>query len=258
MNAYEEKQEARKEYYRLKAEQAKDSALAASKRADDISRHIPPGQPILVGHHSEGRHRRDLARINSAIQQSVDALDKADYYIQKADGVGQAGISGDDPDAVDKLKEKLARLEALQDYMKKINRVHIAYLKNPKALDEYDLTDEDINRVVNYKHNYSWEPHPFAPCQLTNNNANIKRIKDRIKKLESRSKLETQEIVKDDVRIVQNVEANRFQIFFPGKPDQETRSQLKSAGFRWTPSLGCWQAYMNNRALYNIKKMFHL
>ena len=29
----------------------------------------------------------------------------------------------------------------------------------------------------------------------------------------------------------------------------EQLHRLKGAGFRWTPSLGCWQAYRNHRAL---------
>jgi hypothetical protein len=33
---------------------------------------IVPGQPILVGHHSEGRHRRDLARSDRHMRASID------------------------------------------------------------------------------------------------------------------------------------------------------------------------------------------
>ena len=29
-------------------------------------------------------------------------------------------------------------------------------------------------------------------------------------------------------------------ITFPGKPDERVRSLLKSHGFRWSPSAGCW------------------
>ncbi|WP_132290495.1 DUF3560 domain-containing protein [Kribbella sp. VKM Ac-2568] len=33
-----------------------------------ISDHIPLGQPILVGHHSERRHRRDIERMDRLMQ----------------------------------------------------------------------------------------------------------------------------------------------------------------------------------------------
>lgn len=40
-----------------------------------------------------------------------------------------------------------------------------------------------------------------------------------------------------------------MRLYFSGKPDDATRGRLKSRGFRWTPSLGCWQAYRNPTAL---------
>jgi hypothetical protein len=39
---------------------------------------IPFGQPILVGHHSEKRHRRDLARIDSGMSKGFEEGRKAD------------------------------------------------------------------------------------------------------------------------------------------------------------------------------------
>lgn len=51
-------------------------ALTATSRfgaASQISDMIPLGQPILVGHHSEGRHRRDLARIERNIDRGMEA-----------------------------------------------------------------------------------------------------------------------------------------------------------------------------------------
>ena len=38
------------------------------------------GQPILVGHHSEGRHRRDLKRIDNNMRKSVEESEKVDYF----------------------------------------------------------------------------------------------------------------------------------------------------------------------------------
>ena len=31
-----------------------------------------------------------------------------------------------------------------------------------------------------------------------------------------------------------------FKVFFDGKPDADTRAELKSSGFRWAPSVGAW------------------
>jgi len=69
--------------------------------------------------------------------------------------------------------------------------------------------------------------------QLTNNNANIRRIRQRIERLERDAAAETKEYAPaEGIRIVENLEANRLQVFFPGKPPAETRQSLKSSGFR--------------------------
>lgn len=52
------------EWYRIRAKNARDIAARAQAKLDQIRGMIPMGQPVLVGHHSESRHRRDLRRIN--------------------------------------------------------------------------------------------------------------------------------------------------------------------------------------------------
>ena len=47
-----------------------------------------------------------------------------------------------------------------------------------------------------------------------------------------------------------NTEANRLQIFFDGKPDEATRTELKSNGFRWSPKAEAWQRQLTNNAYY--------
>ncbi|ROI05470.1 DUF3560 domain-containing protein [Chryseobacterium sp. G0240] len=55
------------------------------KRSQDLVKHIPMGQPILVGHHSETGHRRTLDRSWSAMGKSVEFSDKASAHESKAD-----------------------------------------------------------------------------------------------------------------------------------------------------------------------------
>ena len=58
----------------------------------------------------------------------------------------------------------------------------------------------------------------------------------------------------DGIEIVQNFALDRVQILFDGKPDEETRSRLKGAGWRWSPREGAWQRKLTNNALYSAKR----
>jgi hypothetical protein len=45
---------------------------------------IPLGQPILAGHHSEKRHRKDLNRIDRHFAEAKEHHDKAEYFRRRA------------------------------------------------------------------------------------------------------------------------------------------------------------------------------
>lgn len=68
-----------------RATKAVNESSSQYQRAHEIGSHIPFGQPILVGHHSEGRHRRDLDKIDNAMRKSCEAQDKAEHYEQRAE-----------------------------------------------------------------------------------------------------------------------------------------------------------------------------
>ena len=88
----------------------------------------------------------------------------------------------------------------------------------------------------------------FASFSLQNNNANMATVKKRISFLEKQNEKGFSEKNIGDVKIIENVEENRCQIFFPDKPSESVRSDLKSKGFRWSPSRGCWQRHRSNVA----------
>ncbi len=81
---YQERKEARIDRFEQRAASAQAESAAASHAAHEIMRLIPPGQPILVGHHSERRHRRDLDKIDRNMRKSIEADEKAAYYSSRA------------------------------------------------------------------------------------------------------------------------------------------------------------------------------
>jgi len=66
------------------AETATRRAEAAFTSATDAVAGIPFGQPILVGHHSERRHRAALARQDARMRRGVEESRTADYHRHRA------------------------------------------------------------------------------------------------------------------------------------------------------------------------------
>src|SRR5690242_2661373 len=101
--AYEAKRAARYERLLNAADRADREGKAYRDESDRIASFIPLGQPILVGHHSEGRHRRDLERIRSKARKGWELYEKAEYYRERAAAMeNNHAIFSDDPDAIEK------------------------------------------------------------------------------------------------------------------------------------------------------------
>ena len=91
------------------------------------------------------------------------------------------------PNAVSKLESKLAKLEQAQETMKAVN----AYYRKNKTLDGCPhLSTEQIEKLKEaMSGSYRANPKPFESYQLSNNNAEIHRLKDRITALTRRKEL---------------------------------------------------------------------
>lgn len=161
-----------------------------------------------------------------------------------------APIMSGDSDAIQRLQAELETLKAMQATMKAVNAAHKRFMKSPESLEKAELSDAMKERIRAYKPQYSWEPHPFAPFQLTNNSANLRRVEKRIEQL-ARAKATPDKTIEcaSGLRVEDCPADNRVRLFFPGKPDETIRSKLKSNGFRWSPTIGAWQAYRNTRSL---------
>lgn len=146
-------------------------------------------------------------------------------------------------------KSAKAKREAAQERMKKAN----AALRkgDDAALRAMGFSDERIAQLK--KPDFAGRT-GFANYELTNNNAEIRRLKQRVEELQSRvERVETEDTPQERTigpgRIVENVADNRVQVFFDGKPDEAIRNALKAAAFRWAPSAGAWQRQLTPQAV---------
>jgi len=263
MNSYEAKQERKRERLLKAADNADARSNAAYQSSHDATSGIPFGQPILVGHHSEARHRRAIDKSWSQMGKSVAESKRADELRSKAAGVGTGGISSDDPDALVKLRKKLDNMVKSQEIMKAANKI----IRKKKLSDEekvdamMELGLSGSNAVEILKPDFAGRV-GFASYSLSNNNANIARVKSRVVELERRQEAieasggENNKIEGNGIDLVENIEENRVQLIFPGKPSAEVRKILKSNGFRWAPSQNAWQRQLNNRGIWVAKSVF--
>lgn len=236
MNQYEAKQAAKKAYYADKADKLRLQAQDLFSFDCQEMSHIPPGQPILVGHHSERGHRAALHRSWGRLDKIKALNEKAAHYEHKATAQSNA-ISSDDEDAISKLTTKLQQLEALQVKMKQVNK---AYAKEGveaiKALPEADQKAILTNfRVCPY------EKLPYPRYELTNNSANIRRVKQRIAALEAaQQRAPSEPIARQGYTITENPEDNRLWVSFDQKPAKAVCEVMRRHGFRWSPSRMAW------------------
>lgn len=243
---YQEQRENRINRYHELSSQNRQIAQSLSNRSSQMAAQIPFGQPILVGHHSEGRDRRFRAKIHNTMNKSVQALDKSEYYAEKAAAAERNhSISSDNPDAIELLREKLAKLEQLQEKMKTTN----------KLIKKNDL--DGLRNLGYHEQNIKELLAPdfcgrigFPDYALTNNRQKIATAKKRLAVLERQSTETTTETNFDDlgVKIIDNVEDNRLQMYFDEKPSEVVREQLNAWGFKYSRSLVCWQRHRSLRA----------
>jgi len=157
---------------------------------------------------------------------------------------------------LDRYKAELAGMQANHIKMKEGNKIIVKAKKEGK-----DISQLLINT-------YGVAPHMVDWCMkfgfgLTNNNANMKRVEQRIKEMEVKeSRRNENPITKylfEGGEFLVNYEVDRIQIFFDTRPTSEELTAWKAKGlntYNWSPSVKAWQRKITPNALWHIKQMF--
>lgn len=170
-----------------KREQKADSAY---NRAHAIADMIPLGQPILVGHHSEGRARRDRDRIDSGMRASIEHGQKAGTFRSRADSIEAAAdhaIYSDDEDAIERLEERITGLEAERERIKAYNASCRRGQRDVSLLDQRQQANlASVAKVAAYQLGKNGAYPAYA---LSNLSGNLKHQRDRLGILRRHSRL---------------------------------------------------------------------
>jgi len=162
---------------------------------------------------------------------------------------------------LEKSRMDLASCVHRQEYMKEINA--ICRKKNAaEILEAKGLKADQIHALLNPT--YSYEKKGFQSWQLTNNNANIKRLLARVEMLEAKE-LERLKQRDGEVKewqtecgatVTLNYELDRVTIRHETKPDPEVIQKLKSNAFNWSPFHKCWMRKITPQAITQTKRAF--
>lgn len=99
-------------------------SAAASAAHDRIADGIPFGQPILVGHHSEGRARSDHSRMNTLTSRAHDEAGYAAHLAGRASGAAANEAAKQNPRAIAR------RIETLETEARDIARKLAGHTRN--------------------------------------------------------------------------------------------------------------------------------
>lgn len=194
------------------------------------------------------KHNKQMAREDSLWKEYDEIKD----LLHKMESVGTGPVDLADPNAREILTDQLQKLQSRLDRNKAMN----AYYRKHKSFAGFpELTDEAAARLdvqfAETRQRCPWIDKPCPDYELTSLRGKIKRVEARIAELDKRTQQAEQPADNtkfDGGEIVRNLEADRLQIIFDEKPDEEMRAKLKSNGFRWSPRFGAWQRQLTQNA----------
>jgi hypothetical protein len=217
----------------------------------------------LVSTMIAGRSNFPAARMNKRNDQYSKRLDEFLSWHKKSTRnlleqirpTASKAISADLGDAADQIRARIVNLETLQERFKQVNKVVRGKLPREdktKKLLELGIKPENIEAT--FTPGFDGKP-GIDSYAITNNNANIKRLRERLAQIEATKERPMLSASFSGGRVEENESNNRVQIFYESKPDSDIIKKLKSRGFHWSPSEGAWQRQRNNAAIYAAEQV---
>lgn len=235
-----------------RSDRLRTEATSQFRRADQISERFYGGQPILVGHHSEKGARRDQAKMHNAMTKGIELKNAAAAV---ASVTPSTAVLATDSDGIEIMQARIEKAEAQQAQWKAINA--LVRKGDRAALAAMGLGETTIKELFTPQWGGVRGPIGLPAYLLSNNNANIRRMRLRLAELQRATKLEFKERTVGDVRVVEDPDTMRIRLHFPGKPSPAVIAILKMHAFRWAPSERAWQRQLNGSGRMHADLVLH-
>ena len=156
------------------------AAMYARKLAENMNKRYEiearcPSMLITGGGNFPTRKKE---KQNAARDKNWREYEEIQGILRKMRSIGHGGIMSDDARAIEKLEMKLEGLEQEQERMKAVN----AYFRKNKTLDGCpELIEKQLEELkADMARGWRCDDKPYQGWALSNNNANIHRIRERI------------------------------------------------------------------------------
>lgn len=123
-------------------------ATHAQEAVSAITENIPLGQPIIVGHHSERRARRDAERIETSMRKAVTLWQTSEYWTMRAKGALRHAKYKERPDVrarrinkieADKRKRERTKTDCEQKLLAWLNDGNPLTHERARAIANFEL-----------------------------------------------------------------------------------------------------------------------
>jgi len=238
---YRERREARAERLRGWADKREERAQAASETAHQMLDAIPFGQPILVGHHSERADRRYRDRAWNKMGEAVESARKAESMAGRVATIESqldSSIYDDDPDAVERLEERVAALEAERARIVAFNKTCRKGAPDMSVLDEAQRTEYASLKALHQRFPTLRPDGAFPSYATSNIGGRITKDRQRVEYLRKRQARTAAAEASEIGVTVEVLDSGYARVTFAEKPAREVLDALKGAGFRWAK--GSW------------------
>lgn len=152
---------------------------------------------------------------------------------------------------LDRYKKELDELKAMHAKNKEGNKVIAKARKTGENISEYLIKEFNVIPSI-------LELRKISGFNTTNTLASIHRVEERIRIMESKQENangENKEYQYNGFKVIMNYETDRIQILHDSKPPCDIIKDLKSNGFKWTPSAGLWQRQLTGNAIFSTKNL---
>ena len=169
-------------------------------------------------------------------------------------------VSADDPQALEALKMKLEKLK--QQHEKKI-KINSYFRKNKSFLGCPEIPADkmqELEELAQEKIKSGRDFQPFASYNLTNENAEIKRLENRIQELTTKQATTLQQWNFNGGRVEIDKENNRIGVYFDERMNGQQLEELEKSNndlylprLLWSPRFQRWQCQFNEHNLRRLQ-----